>query len=101
MVFELKERKKKTRVVCTIGPASENEKMLRKLILAGMNVMRLNFSHGDFEEHGGRIVTVRKLSKELNKNIAILLLKILKVQVIVLQSLIKNYIKMLNLVVSF
>ena len=38
MVFELKERKKKTRVVCTIGPASENEKMLRKLILAGMNV---------------------------------------------------------------
>ena len=73
MVFELKERKKKTRVVCTIGPASENEKMLRKLILAGMNVMRLNFSHGDFEEHGGRIVTVRKLSKELNKNIAILL----------------------------
>ena len=69
--FELKERKKKTRVVCTIGPASENEKMLRKLILAGMNVMRLNFSHGDFEEHGGRIVTVRKLSKELNKNIAI------------------------------
>ncbi len=73
MVFELKERKKKTRVVCTIGPASENEKMLRKLILAGMNVMRLNFSHGDFEEHGGRIVTVRKLSKELSKNIAILL----------------------------
>ena len=73
MAFELKERKKKTRVVCTIGPASEDEKMLRKLILAGMNVMRLNFSHGDFEEHGGRIKTVRKLSKELNKNIAILL----------------------------
>ena len=69
----LLERKKKTRVVCTIGPASENEKMLKKLILAGMNVMRLNFSHGDFEEHGGRIVTVRKLSKELNKNIGILL----------------------------
>ena len=66
MVFELKERKKKTRVVCTIGPASEDEKMLRKLILAGMNVMRLNFSHGDYEEHGGRIVTARKLSKELN-----------------------------------
>ena len=73
MAFELKETKKKTRVVCTIGPASEDEKMLRKLILAGMNVMRLNFSHGDFEEHGGRIKTVRKLSKELNKNIAIFL----------------------------
>ena len=55
MAFELKERKKKTRVVCTIGPASEDEKMLRKLILAGMNVMRLNFSHGDYEEHGGRL----------------------------------------------
>ena len=73
MVFTLKERKKKTRIVCTIGPASEDEKMLRKLILAGMNVMRLNFSHGDFEEHGGRIKTARKLGKELSKNIAILL----------------------------
>ena len=73
MVFALKERKKKTRSVCTIGPASEDEKMLRKLILAGMNVMRLNFSHGDFEEHGGRIKTARKLGKELSKNIAILL----------------------------
>ena len=73
MVFALKERKKKTRIVCTIGPASEDEKMLRKLILAGMNVMRLNFSHGDFEEHGGRIKTARKLGKELSKNIAILL----------------------------
>jgi pyruvate kinase len=68
-----KERKKKTRIVCTIGPASEDEKMLKKLILAGMNVMRLNFSHGDFEEHGSRIETVRRLSKELNKNVGILL----------------------------
>ncbi len=67
------EQKKKTRVVCTIGPASENEAMMRKLILAGMNVMRLNFSHGDFEEHGGRIITLHKLQKELNKNVAILL----------------------------
>lgn len=67
------ERKKKTRIVCTIGPASEDEKMMKKLIMAGMNVMRLNFSHGDFEEHGGRIVTARKLSVECNKNIAILL----------------------------
>ena len=73
MVFALKERKKKTRIVCTIGPASEDEKMLRKLILAGMNVMRLNFSHVEFEEHGGRIKTARKLGKELSKNIAILL----------------------------
>ncbi len=54
MVLE-KERKKKTRIVCTIGPASEDKKVLTKLVQAGMNVMRLNFSHGDFEEHGGRI----------------------------------------------
>ncbi len=67
------EKKKKTRIVCTIGPASENEEMMKKLILAGMNVMRLNFSHGDHEEHGGRIVTARKLSEECNKNIAVLL----------------------------
>ena len=72
MSFE-NEKKKKTRIVCTIGPASENEAMMKKLILAGMNVMRLNFSHGDFEEHGARIVTARKLSQECNKNIAILL----------------------------
>ena len=72
MVLE-KERKKKTRIVCTIGPASENEKVLKKLVQSGMNVMRLNFSHGDFEEHGGRITTLRKINKELNKNVAILL----------------------------
>ena len=72
MVLE-KERKKKTRIVCTIGPASEDKKVLTKLVQAGMNVMRLNFSHGDFEEHGGRIKTLREINKELNKNVAILL----------------------------
>ena len=89
MVFELKERKKKTRVVCTIGPASENEKMLRKLILAGMNVMRLNFSHGSHEQN---------LKKD---KLLLFVKKILKVLVIVLLLHTKNYIKMLNLVVSF
>ena len=69
MVLE-KERKKKTRIVCTIGPASEDKKVLTKLVQAGMNVMRLNFSHGDFEEHGGRIKTLREINKELNKNVA-------------------------------
>ena len=68
MVLE-KERKKKTRIVCTIGPASEDKKVLTKLVQAGMNVMRLNFSHGDFEEHGGRIKTLREINKELNKNV--------------------------------
>ena len=68
MVLE-KERKKKTRIVCTIGPASEDKKVLTKLVQAGMNVMRLNFSHGDFEEHGGRIKTLREINKELNKRL--------------------------------
>ena len=83
MVLE-KERKKKTRIVCTIGPASEDKKVLTKLVQAGMNVMRLNFSHGDFEEHGGRIKTLREINKELNKNVAILLdTKDLKLELVI------------------
>ena len=48
---------KMTKVVCTIGPKSEDPKVLKQLLLSGMNVMRLNFSHGDDEEHGKRIKT--------------------------------------------
>ncbi len=64
---------RKSKIVCTIGPASESLENIKKLILAGMNVARLNFSHGDFEEHGARITTIRQASKELNKTVAILL----------------------------
>lgn len=64
---------RKTKIVCTIGPSSEPPEMLRKLVEAGMNVARLNFSHGDFEEHGGRITNIRKVSQELNRTVAILL----------------------------
>ncbi|BCG58484.1 pyruvate kinase [Paenibacillus sp. URB8-2] len=64
---------RKSKIVCTIGPASESLENLKKLILAGMNVARLNFSHGDFEEHGARIKNIRVASKELNKTVAILL----------------------------
>ncbi|UXR70468.1 MULTISPECIES: pyruvate kinase [unclassified Staphylococcus] len=64
---------KKTKIVCTIGPASESEEMLQKLMTAGMNVARLNFSHGSHEEHAARIATIRKVAKKLNKNIGILL----------------------------
>lgn len=45
------EKMSKTKIVCTIGPASDNKDMLTKLVKAGMNVMRLNFSHGSHEEH--------------------------------------------------
>lgn len=64
---------RKTKIVCTIGPSSESLENIKKLIMAGMNVARLNFSHGDFEEHGGRIKTIRQASTELGKSIAILL----------------------------
>lgn len=65
--------KKKTKIICTIGPASESKEMMKKLVENGMDIIRLNFSHGDFEEHGRRIRNIREVNKELGKNIAILL----------------------------
>lgn len=64
---------RKTKIVCTIGPASESLENTKKLIMAGMNVARLNFSHGDFDEHGNRINVIRQACKELGKTVAILL----------------------------
>lgn len=64
---------RKTKIVCTIGPASESEEMLERLMNAGMNVARLNFSHGSHEEHKARIDTIRKVAKRLNKTIGLLL----------------------------
>ncbi|MEK5441550.1 pyruvate kinase [Fredinandcohnia sp. FSL W7-1320] len=64
---------RKTKIVCTIGPASESIEKLVALANAGMNVARLNFSHGDFEEHGARIKNIREAAKITGKNIAILL----------------------------
>lgn len=62
----------RTKVVCTIGPASNTEEMLRKMILAGMDVARLNFSHGSHEEHAKVIALIRKLSDELSTPVTIL-----------------------------
>ena len=64
---------RKTKIICTIGPASESKEMMTKLVENGMNIIRLNFSHGDFEEHGNRIRNIREVVKETGKNIAILL----------------------------
>jgi pyruvate kinase len=64
---------RKTKIVCTIGPASESVEKLTQLIESGMNVARLNFSHGDFEEHGQRIQNIREASKITGKTVAILL----------------------------
>jgi len=64
---------RKTKIVCTIGPTSEKEEVLKELITAGLNVARLNFSHGSHEEHEIRINTIKKVRQELNKPIAIML----------------------------
>ena len=64
---------RKTKIICTIGPASESEETLRQLCLAGMNVARLNFSHGAHDEQLVRIERIRKLRTELNLPIAIML----------------------------
>lgn len=66
-------RMRKTKIVCTIGPASEKPDVLKKLILAGMNVARLNFSHGSHEEHAQRIQAIRACSHELGRHVAIML----------------------------
>lgn len=62
----------KTKVVCTIGPASRNPGTLEKLVEAGMNVCRLNFSHGTHEEHAQLIADIRAVAKKLGQPIAIL-----------------------------
>ena len=64
---------RKTKIICTIGPACENEETLKQMCLAGMNVARLNFSHGTHEEHLVKIGLVKKVRDELNLPIAIML----------------------------
>lgn len=51
---------RKTKIICTIGPASESESVLTQMCKAGMNVARLNFSHGSHEEHQKKIDTIKK-----------------------------------------
>jgi len=64
---------RKTKIICTIGPASENEETLKELMLAGMNVARFNFSHGTHEEQKQKLAKVIKISNELNLPVATLL----------------------------
>ena len=64
---------KKTKMICTVGPASETEEIITQFMEAGMNASRHNFSHGDHEEHRGRIELIKKVAKKLNKEIAIVL----------------------------
>jgi len=62
----------KTKLVCTIGPASDSPEMLEKIIMAGMNVARLNFSHGDFESHRETITKIRAASQAMGRRVAIM-----------------------------
>ena len=62
----------KTKIVCTIGPASESQEVMERMLLAGMNVARLNFSHGDFEAHGKVIETLRAASRSTGRQVAIM-----------------------------
>ena len=64
---------RKTKIICTIGPASENEKTFTQMCKAGLNVARLNFSHGSYEEHQKKIDMIKKVRKSLNLPIAIML----------------------------
>ena len=64
---------RKTKIICTIGPASENEKTLTEMCKAGMNVARLNFSHGTHEEHEKKIALVKSVREKLDLPIAIML----------------------------
>ena len=64
---------RKTKIICTIGPASDNEETLKKLMLAGMNAARINFSHGSFEEQEGKIKRIKKVAKELGLCIPLIL----------------------------
>ncbi len=61
---------RKTKIICTIGPVSENAEMLKELLLAGMNVARFNFSHGDYEEHRAKFERAVSIAKELNLPLA-------------------------------
>ena len=64
---------RKTKIICTLGPAVDDQEMLEKLIKAGMNVARFNFSHGDYEEQGARIETFKNARKAVGKPVAMLL----------------------------
>ncbi len=64
--------KRKTKIVCTIGPSIDNPEMIEKMIDAGMNVARLNYSHADQEEHGRRVHMIREIAQRKNRYIGIL-----------------------------
>ena len=63
---------KKTKIVATLGPATSSDEIIEKMILAGVNVFRINFSHADYNDVSERIRMIRRVDKKLNVNTAIL-----------------------------
>ena len=63
---------KKTKIVATLGPSSSSKEVLREMIMVGLNVCRLNFSHGSYDDHAAAVKTIRELNEELQTNVAIL-----------------------------
>ena len=64
---------KKTKIICTLGPAVDDQKVLERLILAGMDVARINFSHGNYQDQEGRIETLKRAREAVGKSVALLL----------------------------
>ena len=64
---------RKTKIVCTLGPSTDREEVLRDMILSGMNVARFNFSHGNYDEHRRRLDALKKIRTELGVPVAALL----------------------------
>ncbi len=64
---------KKTKIICTMGPNTNNKELMKELAINGMDVARFNFSHGDYEEHTGRLNLLKEVREELGKNIGALL----------------------------
>ncbi len=69
---QLKLRNRKAKIVATLGPACETEETIEKLFIAGVDVFRLNFSHGEHKDHTNKVKIVRKLEKKYNRYICIL-----------------------------
>ena len=63
--------RKKTKIVCTIGPASQSPAVLERMIGAGMNIARLNFAHGDFDSHRQTIANIRAAAQKMGRRVAI------------------------------
>ncbi len=69
----MRQRLRRTKIVCTIGPASDSPEKVRELLVAGMDVARLNFSHGTLAEHGARITVLKEEAQKVGKHLAIIL----------------------------